>query len=401
MLTDRCRAKRAAGPARFRLRRSGHLLAVGGIVQKWANTGFRAPLRRALHDPVALTDVIQMVKTAGAAVAAWVVASVVFNLPQPFLAPWSALLVVHATVYRSFSKGAKQIAATVVGVLLAWVTGSLFGMNPLALGAMLLVGLLIGQTPWLREEMTTAAATGMLVLTAGYSTDGAVLLGRLLDTGVGVAVGVVVNVLVWPPFRDLTAARAVEALRRRVGELLGQIAEDLRGDCCDEDVDAWVRRSHELEEEVNHSWGLVRQARESGRLNPRRDSAVVREPGEFGEILDRAEQSLADIRSMADTLGHSISDTHEWDDDFRERWIGLLEETGWAIQHPGARRLGEIRTKLQVLASDFSDEELSARHWPEYGGLILNLRNIATAMDDVADSDPVSASLRGPLRPAL
>lgn len=350
---------------------------------------------------MAWTEVIQVVKTAGAGVGAWVVASRAFDLPQPFLAPWAALLVVHSTVYRSFWTGARQIAATVVGVLLAWLTGAGFGLDPVALGAMLVAGLVLGRIRWLREEPTTAAATAVLVLTAGYSTDGSVLIGRLFDTAVGVAVGVVVNVLVWPPFRDLTAARAIEAVGRELGGLLGQLAEDLRGNCCDEHVDGWVRRSHKLDEEVNQAWALVRQARESGRLNPRRASAVVREPGEFGEILDRTEQSLAEIRSMARTLGHSIADTHEWDDEFRERWIGLLEETAWAIQHPDAGRLGEIRTKLRALTSDFSNEELSGRYWPEYGGLILHLRNIATSMDLVADSDPVSASLRGPLRPAL
>lgn len=364
-------------------------------------TGLGTRLNRAVRDPVAWTDVIQVVKTAGAAVAAWVVAAGVLGLPQPFLAPWSALLVVHSTVYRSFWKGARQITATVLGVVLAWATGSLFGLNPVALGVMLVVGLVMGQTRWLREETTTAAATALLVLTAGYSTDGSVLLGRLVDTSIGVAVGVVVNVLVWPPFRDLAAARAVEAVARGVGRLLGAMARDLRADCWDGDVEEWVRRGDELDEQLDEAWALVRQARESGRLNPRRDSAAVREPGEFGEILERTEQSLADIRSMARTLGHSISDTHEWDDEFRERWMTLLEETAWAIQHPDARRLGEIRTKLQVLASDYSDEDLSARHWPEYGGLILNLRNIATSMDEVADSDPVSAALRGPLRPAL
>lgn len=371
------------------------------MAQTGANDRIPARVWRALRDPVAWTEVIQVVKTAVAAVSAWVVAAQVLQLPQPFLAPWAALLVVHATVYRSFWKGAKQITATVLGVLLAWATGSLFGLNPVALGIMLLLGLVVGQTRWLRAEATTAAATALLVLTAGYSTDGPVLLGRLVDTAVGVAVGVVVNVLVWPPFRDLAAARAVEAVAQRVGGLLGQMAHDLRDGCCDDDVEDWVGRTDSLDEDVNTAWALVRQARESGRLNPRRASGVVREPGQFGDILERTEQSLAEIRSMARTLGFSITDTHEWDDEFRDRWIGLLEETGWAIQHPDARRLGEVRTKLRVVASDYSDDQLPARYWPEYGGLILNLRNIATSMDEVADSDPVSAALRGPLRPAL
>jgi hypothetical protein len=363
---------------------------------------FREAVRERVHDPVAWTELIQLLKTVVAAVLAWVIAAQVFELPQPFLAPWAALLVVHATVYRSFWKGAKQIAATVLGVLLAWATGNTLGLDPAALAVMLVVALALGQVRWLREEATTAAATALIVLTMGFSTDDHVLLGRLYDTAIGLVVGIVVNALVWPPLLDLSAARAIRAVGRRVGDLLEEIAGECHDACTEEHVDNWVRRTQELDDEVDEAWALVRQARESGRLNPRRASAVVRTPGEFGEILDRTEQSLAEIRSMARTLGHSITDTNEWDDVFRERWTGLLREIAWAIQNPDARRLGEIRVKLGALASDYSDEDLSARHWPEYGGLILNLRNIATAMDLVASSDLVGTSTRGPMRtPAL
>jgi uncharacterized membrane protein YccC len=362
------------------------------------NAAVRERITRRLGDPVAWTQLIQVAKTVVAAVAAWVIAASMFGLPQPFLAPWAALLVVHSTVYRSFWKGAKQVGATVLGVLLAWVTGHTLGLDPVALGVMLAAALLLGQIRWLKDEATTAAATALIVLTMGFSTDGQVLIGRLWDTAIGVAVGVVVNVLVWPPLLDLSAARAIEAVGRSIGDLLAQIAGECEDVCTEEHVDDWVRRTQELDEEVDEAWALVRQARESGMLNPRRDSAAVRVAGEFGEILDRTEQSLAEIRSMARTLGHSITDTNQWEDSFRKRWTGLLEEIAWAIQHPDARRLGEIRTKLGALASDYSDEDLSARHWPEYGGLILNLRNIATSMDLVAASDPVSTSSRGPLR---
>ena len=67
----------------------------------------RAWAREKKDDPVFWSDAIQLVKTTAAAVIAWVLAtSVACNLPQSFLAPWSALLVVHATVYRTFSEGA-------------------------------------------------------------------------------------------------------------------------------------------------------------------------------------------------------------------------------------------------------------------------------------------------------
>jgi uncharacterized membrane protein YgaE (UPF0421/DUF939 family) len=361
------------------------------------HAGLQGWARRKLRDPVAWTEGLQVVKTVVAAVIAWYVAATLFDLPQPFLAPWAALLVVHATVYRSFWRGAKQITATVIGVLLAWAVGNTLGLDPVAIAVLLLAALLIGQLRWLKDEGPTAATTALIVLTTGFVDQDQVLMGRLWDTAIGVGVGIVVNAAVWPPLRDLAAARAIAAVGTRVGDLLAHIAEECRDECSEEHVEEWVRRSQELDGEVDEAWAMVRQARESGRLNPRKDSAVVREPGQFGEILDRTEQALAEIRSLARTLGHSILDSNEWDDEFRERWTGLLKEVAWAIQNPDSRRLGEIRLKLASLAADYSDEHLSSLHWPEYGGLILNLRNIATAMDRVADSDPVSQSSRGPL----
>lgn len=347
-----------------------------------------------VRDPVAWTEVLQLVKTVVAAVVAWVVAAEVFDLPQPFLAPWGALLVVHATVYRSFWTGAKQITATVVGVLLAWVTGNTLGLDPSALAMMLLAALLIGQVGWLRDEATTAAATALIVLTTGFSDENHVLIGRLFDTAIGVGVGVFINALVWPPFSDLTAARAVEGVGKRVGDLLAAIAEECRDECTQERVEDWVVRTQELDERVDEAWALVRQARESGRLNPRGASAVVRRPGAFGDVLDSADQALSETRSIARTIGHSITDTKEWDREFRIRWVDLLGQVAWAIQNPETGRLGEIRARLGVLAEDYSHEALPGMHWPEYGGLILNLRNIAMSMDHVAASDPVSDSAR-------
>ena len=79
-----------------------------------------AHLRERLHDPMSWTEWLQLVKTVVAAVIAWLLAERVFDLPQSFLAPWAALLVVHATVYRTFSRGLRQVTGAVLGVLLAW-----------------------------------------------------------------------------------------------------------------------------------------------------------------------------------------------------------------------------------------------------------------------------------------
>jgi uncharacterized membrane protein YgaE (UPF0421/DUF939 family) len=146
-------------------------------------------MRARLRDPIWWTDALQIVKTVAAAVIAWVLAVYVFDIQQAFLAPWAALLTVHATVYRTFRRGAHHVGATVLGVLVAFVFGSLLGLNALSLGLAILVGLVAGSVRGLRAETTTAAATALVVLTTGISEEPGALLSRLADTGIGIASG--------------------------------------------------------------------------------------------------------------------------------------------------------------------------------------------------------------------
>jgi len=356
----------------------------GARVRTWAH--------ERLHDLVFWTDVIQVGKTVAAAVVAWILAADVFGLPQPFLAPWAALLVVHATVYRTFSRGAQQVAATVIGVVFAWGTGNLLGLDPVALAVMLLGAMTIGHIAFLREESSTIAATALIVLTTGYSDQDTLLIMRLIDTAIGVAVGLAINVVVWPPFRDRAAARAIDAIDDEIGVLLRDMATAMRNDPDDEEIQSWVERTEDADNDIDHAGALARQARESGRLNPRRRAGDVRKEGEFGDVIHRLEQSVADIRSMARTLEHSVVNVLEWDVDFRRTWIDLLEETGLAIVQADSARLQHARGRLRRLADDLSTEDLPGHHWPEYGALIANLRNIINSMDVVADQNPITPS---------
>lgn len=353
----------------------------------------RARAVAAARDPVSWTSLIQWAKTVVAAVVAWVVAAQGVGLPQAYLAPWSALLVVHATVYRTFSRGAQQVGATVAAVMLSWAVGHVLGVSTLGVSVLLVLGLLVGNLPWLRAESTTVAATGMIVLTTGYSTQDAMLVDRMLATVTGIVVGLLVNLLVWPPLRDYAASRAVDAIDDAVGELLRDMAERLRraGDD-DEDgdaVDGWIDRTRDLDEDLDRAWALWRQAKESSRLNPRRAARGLRKADTLETVLRDDEQAIAETRSMARTLRHSVDATHEWDPRFRARWLDLLAEAGSAISAPDAARVRAVRLELASLAEDLSDGDLPALHWPEYGALIMNLRNIVTSMDRVAEQNPI------------
>ena len=342
-----------------------------------------------LRDPVAWTSAVQLAKTVIAAVVAWLLATQAFGLPQPFLAPWSALLVVHATVYRTFSRGLRQVSGAVVGVVLAWALGTYVGLTPWSVSILLVIGLVIGSLRWFREESTAVAATGLIVLTTGFATHDIVLLSRLFDTGIGIGVGLVVNMVVWAPLGDYSAARAIDAVDDEVGRLLQDIAAGLDEAVDQEQIEEWLRRTVALDEQIDESWRLLRHAHESSRLNPRRAAASVRATPVFESILGDNEQAVAETRSMVRTLGHSITDVVAWDEEFRVGWVGLLREAGDAICVPDSARVAAVRGNLTTLSHELGELDLSSTHWPEYGALIMNLRNVVTCMDRVAEQNPV------------
>ncbi len=84
------------------------------------------------------------------------------------------------------------------------------------MAVLLVVALVLGAVPWLGAEATTIATTGLVVLTTGFESD-VLLISRLLDTAIGVAVGLLVNVIVWPPLRRRTAAEAMDRIDDNIG----------------------------------------------------------------------------------------------------------------------------------------------------------------------------------------
>jgi uncharacterized membrane protein YgaE (UPF0421/DUF939 family) len=342
-----------------------------------------------LRDPVFWNDVVQLAKTVLAAVVAWVVAADVLDLSQPFLAPWAALLVVHATVYRTFSRGVQQVAAAVVAVVLASAIGHVLGPTTWAVATLMVACLVIGSVRWFGGDITIVATTGLVVLTTGFGND-AVLLTRLVDTGIGVGIGLLVNVLVWPPLRSRTTIAAMDRLDDGIGELLVDMAGTLReGTATTQTVTEWIDHTRDLDEAIDHTWSLVRQAQESSRMNPRRRARDVRDPQGWQDLLRRMEQAVAEVRSLARTWGAELDRGEVPDADFLEQWSSLLGDAGRATCEADPEALHAVRRRLDALVDSLGSRAQLSPRWPVHGALIVNLRNILDAMDEVAAANPM------------
>lgn len=332
-------------------------------------------------DPILVVELLQIAKTALAGVLAWVVARDVLGLEQPFLAPWSAVLVVQATVYRTVSRGSQQVAATFAGVFLAWGCARLFDIGPMSMGVLLLVAFLLGRHRWLRDESTTIATTGIIVLATNAVAQSNLLASRLLDTTIGVVIGLLVNLLVWPPLRDRAAWARVVELPRDLADVLAEMAAGMAPDLAPEDAEPWVRDLRRVDVRIDEAWRLLQQATESSRLNPRRSRPAGLE--DLVRTLHLLEQGVADTLSMARTMTTSAEKATLWDAGFRESWTRLLAETAEAVRDLDEERLHRIHTELGRLAEELSTDSLPGAAWTEYGGLLVNLRNVVSSLAQV------------------
>ena len=342
-----------------------------------------------LREPATQTDLLQILKAVVAAVVAWLLAVEVFDLAQPFLAPWAALLTVHATVYRTFWRGAQSVLATGLGIGVSFVVAEVVGIGAAALGLALLLGLLLARAGVLRDEGVTVATTALFVLTTGYEQQQSLLTDRFLDTAIGVVVGILANLMIFPPLNDRSAERQVDRISRRLGELLLQMALELDADWTDEHSGAWIDRTREMDEALEHAWQLVRHARESGWWNPRRRlRAEGTDPTHYEDVLRRLEEGVAQVRSMARSVHESTRSADAWDPRFRGPWLELLAEVGRRVADPDGD-VQSLRGQADALARDLSDETLPGLLWPLYGALISNLVHVIDVVDDVATSRPV------------
>lgn len=352
----------------------------------------------AAAQPEAVTGWLQIAKAVMAGTVAWWLSRDVLDSQMPFLAPWTALLTVHLTVYRSVSRGLQTLVASILGVALSFVIGAWLGVSVGTFALALAVGMIMALMPWIRDEGVAIATTAIFVLGAGFGEQQPLLLDRILEIGLGVAVGIAVNLLLIPPLRDEQAARYVDSINRRMGDVLTDMADEFATAWDTERADAWVEETRSMSRELGSAWQVVRFARESERGNPRtrrrgdlfrRDHGTPADSAEkasYEEILTRVEEGISHLRHLSRTLREGSYADGEWDDRFRQRWVAVVRDAGRSIADPDAD-VEPIAERLSALALDLADNtELPRRSWPLYGSLIASMLHIAVIVDDVASA---------------
>lgn len=364
-----------------------------------AGTSARARVLRWVRSPEFSTELLQVVKCVVAGALAWWLAVHWQHSPMPFLAPWTALLTVQATVYRSLAHGVQMTVSSAIGVVLSFLIGNYLGVDVWTIALALFIGMGASYIGVLRREGVAIATTALFVLGGGSSGNEIVLLDRLEEVALGVAIGIVVNLMLIPPVRHRQAARYVDNLNRRMGKTMIDMAGELSDDWDTERADAWLAETVSMDDELESAWQSVRFARESSQWNPLETASRLRQPSNLQEqrkktghevgyedILQRVGEGTSHLRHLVRTIRESTYAETSWDDDFRTQWSSILRDAGRSIADPDAD-VEPITDRLDSLAEEMSEaEDLPSKHWPVYGSMITTLTHIAKIVDDVAST---------------
>ncbi|MGI5131603.1 FUSC family protein [Pseudonocardia sp. CA-107938] len=221
-----------------------------------------------------------------------------------FLAPYAAVLAVTATVRRSWSGAARQGAMVVAGVVLAFAVGLAGPPLPVALGIVVVAGLLLGRWRRFADDQQWIAVTALLLTangTAGHPTD---LATWVLLSLAGSAIGATVNTLVLPPLHLRDAHDAVDGLADDIAGIVTAMAAGVRSGWSAADAAGWVSSARHLRSRARRVEETVWFGRESARWNlrmrhPRRPAAPLAAPA----AVEQTERLVERIVQIAVLLG--------------------------------------------------------------------------------------------------
>lgn len=322
---------------------------------------------------------IQVIKAALAVLAAWLVASTIFPERYPVFAAIAALLVVQPSVTQSFGKAIERSFGVVVGVLvatgIAYVFGDFGWVVMLATVIAVMVGWALRLTPGTANQVPISA---MLVLSIGLHSPGYAV-ERIIETVIGAAIAVIINVAIVPPVILRPAHLAVRRLADEVASCIDRIAEALTSPQSPEQIDELLVTTRLLRPMQQKAQDALLEGTESLTLNPRRSK--------HRSVLD-ADAGL--YRRLAPLVTRVLGMTRALHDHYDER---LHEEpTVQAISTELQRAAHDLRrlvrhtvpadepapptTSVPALTTPLTIATPHPEHWVLLGALMEDLRRI-------------------------
>lgn len=213
-------------------------------------------------------------RTALAAAIAWQVAAWAVG-SRSYFAPLAAVLCAQVTVAGSVARALERTAGVAGGIVLALAAVRIVGVSAVSVGGLVLVGMAVSQRLGLGPTaVSQVAVSAILVLSLGAHSPGYAL-SRIVDTAIGAATAVALQVFLFPADFSDRAERALRSLACRQALLWRAAARVPERRHRHDFVRLW-HRANDADKDLGHAEDELRLAREALRMSPLRMGRRVR-----------------------------------------------------------------------------------------------------------------------------
>lgn len=204
-----------------------------------------------------------------AAAIAWEVAKWTGSL-YPFFAPLAAILCVQVTVEDSVMKGYQRVAGIIIGVIIAYFFVKYAGVHSWSIGLMIIMGLGIATLLKMpASAVSQAGVSALLVLTVGTGADDfSYGIHRILETIIGAAIAVIINMLILPPDFTEQAITSVSKAAKELCVRFEEVSKWLANDDMAENGNALLLSTRSLLQVVREVQTDINLARKAIKYSP-------------------------------------------------------------------------------------------------------------------------------------
>lgn len=328
------------------------------------------------------TPVLQVIKSIVAAVAAWLLAMVIFQTDKPIFAAIAAIIVVQPSVNASLGKALERSTGTVIGVAIALAASLAFGSPSwlvlVAISAALVIAWAFRLTPATANQIAISA---MLSIAIGAATPDYALM-RILETILGAVIGILINAIIVPPVALEPATRAVSTLGGDIAQILEDLGAALGRTTTPEALNGLYWRARGLRAELNAAQARVTGLKESLRFNMVRRAKHRPAFEAHVDLLER----LAVLTTRTIGISRAIRDHYDASFLRDKNIVRLAEELAKAghdlrivVRDAGLEALTAPHPATQempALTKPIRLTKPSSTHWVLEGFLVENLRLI-------------------------
>jgi uncharacterized membrane protein YgaE (UPF0421/DUF939 family) len=335
-------------------------------------TGAKGPLRSALDWLRAHGLGERVIKSAVAAVLAWLLARLLPDNPTPILAPLTAIFSINLTIAGGMRDATQRVLGVVFGIFLAVLVSEYIGANAWAIFLVILVSFYVGRRLGLDPGgIQQIAVSALLIVLGAASThvnDAALL--HLTNTLIGTAVGLILNASVSPPnYLPDTRSRLLE-VGEAINDDLRTLAEAVRTGISNDEAVTTLHLARETIARLLELDNALSQARDSLQFN-----LLGRRQRDVLGLYQRADEGLEHAAMQTRVMARAFADATA--QEAPQSWLAPE-----ALGGPLADLLDMAVETLDAHLARIRDGDLD-------GGQPLDLDRLAQLQDRIAVSSAV------------